>query len=189
MLQFLPKRILSRSAKSIVNPYRVMGQLNIEEGSTVLEMGSPVGYFATALIRQVGGNGHVIVAGPNEESLEKLATECANYPTMSVTTLAKVLSHDAAASQSVDVAILTNLFSSSSNPDTFCMGLNHYLKSDGRVIVIDWDPETNAGPDKTLRTSKEDAVKVLLGCGLKFERALQIPGYHYGLVFTMKENH
>src|SRR3990167_5320345 len=136
MLQHLPKRILSRSAKSIINPTRVMNQLKISESDKVLELGLPIGFFARALAAQVGEYGSVIVAGPNKESFEKLDADLHHYPNISTVSLAQVLSQDAAVTQSLDVIILTNLLSNVKSPSNFCLSLNYYLKPDGRVILI-----------------------------------------------------
>ncbi|MBI2798361.1 hypothetical protein HYX70_03645 [Candidatus Saccharibacteria bacterium] len=186
MLQALPKKILKRISHHFYSPTEILAEINVRAGANVLEIGLPVGFFATALLGKVGDQGRVYITGPNQESLEKLAHLTARenfHPVM----LADVLAGHGLAQNSIDLVILTNLLSKSYHPDKFCLSLGQYLKPDSEVVLIDWDATQtkHVGPVAERRVSREDALKLLTACGMQFKRVLNIPGYHYGLVFGM----
>lgn len=45
MLLGLPKQILARVSRRLLDPAEVLRQLGVEDGWQVLEMGNPVGFF------------------------------------------------------------------------------------------------------------------------------------------------
>jgi hypothetical protein len=84
---------------------------------------------------------------------------------------------------SADWIMLTNVLSSSLHPAQFCLAIGDYLKPTGRVVLLDWKVGQPAGPEADRRVDSEQAIRMLTDCGMIFERTLNTPGYHYGLVF------
>ncbi len=186
----LPKKVLNRISKSIVGPTVFLDQLDIGQGDRVLEMGLPIGFFASAALNKVGEQGEVYVSGPTHESLERLIHLANLHSNLKKTLLADVLIGKAAPHHSIDWVILTNLLSNSYHPDQFCLAIGQYLKPDSRIVLIDWDSsDPKVGPIHEQRVSKEDAVKLLNKCGMVFLHVLHSPGYHYGLVFGFNNSH
>lgn len=184
-LKKLPTRVRSRMSHHLISPRAVLDELDVQEGDTVLELGNPTGFFAQTSLQSVGEPGRVIVAGPNQASFDRIA-HLARYRQLETVLLADVLLGRAFEYHSVDWVILTNLLSSSMHPDHFCLSIGNYLKKTGQVVLLDWDTALVPGPDSARRVSREDAVRLLAGCGMTFTRTLKTPGYHYGLVFKLK---
>lgn len=183
----LPSRVRSRVSHHLISPRAVLGELDIQEGDTVLELGSPTGFFAQSTLQAVGDPGRVIVAGPNQDSFDRIAHLQAHRQLETVM-LADVLLGRAFDRHSVDWVILTNLLSSSMYPDHFCISLGTYLKPTSQVLLLDWDIDQQAGPSVGQRVSREAAIRLLTSCGMTFVRSLKTPGYHYGLVFGMNSS-
>jgi hypothetical protein len=171
----------------LISPAILVHDLGISVGDTVLELGSPLGLFAPAVVKAVGKPGKVIVAGASEEALERIS-HLKRYSQHETVLLADVLLGRAISRQSVDWILLTNLLSSSLNPDHFCISVSQYAKPDARVVLVDWraSDRSGAGPISDRRVSQEKAIHLLQSCGMKFERALATPGYQYALVFKVK---
>lgn len=184
-LKKLPAKIRTRMSEHLISPRTVVAGLALEEGDTVLELGSPVGFFASAVRAEVGQPGRVIVAGPNHDSFDRIAQLVATQQVEPVL-LADVLLSRAFDHHSVDVALLTNLLSASLHPDHFCLSINIFLKPNARIILFDWETAQPAGPEADRRVTKEQAIKLLSACGWTFETSFKTPGYHYGLVFRLK---
>ncbi len=183
MLRALPQKILKRMGHHFFNPAEVLAELDLRPGDNVLEIGSPVGFFAPALLQTITEAGGVYVAGPNQESLEKLS-HLAVHKQLHPVMLADVVAGHGVVQGSIDLIVLTNLLSKSYHPDKFCLSLGQYLKPESEIVLIDWDTQaSNVGPAAERRVSREDALKLLQGCGLQFKRVLHVSGYHYGLVF------
>ena len=178
----LPGSIRSGLSQHLLSPRAVLSELKIDEGDTLFELGNPVGFFAAAGLAAVGKPGRFIVAGPNDESFDRIA-HLRGQPQLQEVMLADVLTNRAFDHHSADWIILTNVLSSSLYPDQFCLSIGSYLKSSGRVALLDWNSELAAGPEVQRRIDSEQAIRLLTDCGLVFERALNTPGSHYGLVF------
>lgn len=180
----LPKRLRTKISSRFLNPARLINELDIRSGNTVLEIGLPLGFFAPSLLNKVGSEGRVYVAGPNKDSFGKLS-HLKDRKNLKPRLLADILTGDAVPAGEVDVVILTNLLSSTIKPDSFCLAIGQYLKPDSEIILIDWDSkDKNVGPSLERRVTKEDALKLMHSCGMRFKRVLKLPGYHYGMVFS-----
>lgn len=183
MLSALPKKILSRISGKFVSPHALLDEVGLTAGQSVLELGSPIGFFAPAALSKVGSEGHVYVAGPDNESLEAVS-HVAHHENLHPVLLRDVLAGKTVPLGGIDTVVLTNLLSNALHPADFCLSINQYLKPDGEVILIDWDSQDEqVGPDPTRRVSREQAIKLMSECNLEFDRVLRTTGYHYGLVF------
>jgi hypothetical protein len=66
------------------------------------------------------------------------------------------------------------------------------LKSDGQFAIVNWHKRPRdetpilgepRGPKTELRMSPEETIKSVEAVGLKFTKMVEIPPYHYGVVF------
>ena len=186
MLQSLPKYFRHKFSETFINPSSIVDKIDIEEGNKVLEIGNPIGFFAPALLNKVGLDGKVYVAGPNKESFGKLS-HLSDKKGLRFILLADLLTGDGINPGDIDVIFLTNLLSSTMKPDSFCLSIGQYLKPDSEVVLIDWDTkDKHVGPAMNQRVTKEEALQLMHKCGMRFKRILDLPGYHYGLVFSFK---
>ncbi|MDQ5944089.1 MAG: hypothetical protein QG658_155 [Patescibacteria group bacterium] len=187
-LKKLPRRVRTRLSHHLVSSAVLVKDLQITEGDVVLELGSPIGFFGVAAIKAVGKPGKVIIAGANEDALERV-DYLKRYGSFETTLLADVLLGRALPHQSVDWILLTNVLSSSLNPDHFCLSVTQYAKPGARVVLLDWQSRggTGAGPLADRRVSQEQAIHLMQSCGMVFERTLATPGYQYALVFRIKK--
>lgn len=180
----LPKRLRTKIASRFLNPARIVNGLDIRQGNKVLEIGLPIGFFAPALLNKVGIDGAVYVAGPSKDSFGKLS-HLKERKNLRPILLADILTGEGAPAGEIDVVVLTNLLSSTIKPDSFCLAIGQYMKADSEIILIDWDSkDKSVGPLLERRVTKEDALKLMHSCGMRFKRVLNLPGYHYGMVFS-----
>lgn len=188
MLRALPKRILQRVSQHFSSPSEVLNLIDIREGQRILELGSPIGFFAPASLQKVGPSGQVYVAGPSRESLEKL-THLGAPDNLHPVLLADVLTGQSVPPNQIDTIILTNLLARSVHPDSFCLSLGQYMHPASEIVLLDWEVPT-APSSRDLdnkKVTREDAIKLLTNCGFDFVRVLQISGYQYGLVFSFSD--
>ena len=66
------------------------------------------------------------------------------------------------------------------------------LKADGYFAIVNWHKRSREktpilgeprGPKTELRMSPEETIKSVEGRGLKFTKIVEVPPYHYGIVF------
>lgn len=183
MLSALPQKILKRISSKFVEPQSLLAEIGIGANQAILELGSPIGFFAPTAITLVGQEGKVFVAGPTNESLEALSYLQRHSAFKSIL-LRDILQAKTIAPCSIDYVLLTNVLSNAVHPGDYCLSIVPYLKPGGEVALIDWDVRVDGvGPDKAQRVTREQAIKLLTGCGLEFVRVLHTPGYHYAVVF------
>lgn len=183
MLSALPQKILSRISSKFISPQSLLEEVGVRAGQKVLELGSPIGFFAPAALAAVGETGTVYVGGPTNESLEALGY-LHHHENFKPVLLRDILRGKTVPLHTIDLVILTNLLSNAIHPGDFCISIAQYLKPGSEVVLIDWDSQVDeVGPAKTQRVSREAAIKLLASCGLEFVRVLKTPGYHYGVVF------
>jgi hypothetical protein len=183
MLSALPRKILSRLSGKFVSPQAILDEVGLRGGQSVLELGSPVGFFAQAALAKVGVEGSVYVAGPDNESLEAVS-HYNHHENLHPVLLRDILAGKTVPLGGIDTAVLTNLLSNAIHPGEFCISINQYLRPGSEVILIDWDSKVEeVGPDPAKRVSREQAIKLMGECGLEFNRVVKTTGYHYGLVF------
>lgn len=178
----LPSHLRTGFSHHLLSPRAVLDELQVKEGDTIFEVGNPVGFFASAGLSVIGQPGRFIVAGPNEDSFDRVA-HLTHHKQLERVLLADVLMNRAFEHGSADWIMLTNVLSSSLHPAQFCMAIGDYLKPSGRVVLLDWKVGQAAGPEADRRVDSEQAIRMLTDCGMIFERTLNTPGYHYGLVF------
>ena len=66
------------------------------------------------------------------------------------------------------------------------------LKADGYFAIVNWHKRLREetpilgeprGPKTELRMSPEETIKSVEGRGLRFTKIVEVPPYHYGIVF------
>lgn len=179
----LPESIKKRTNKGFLSPSILIKEIDISSGQIVLEIGRPVGFFAPAILEVLSGTGKLIIGGPNTESFEKLYHLLNQYSNFEQILLSEII-NSKLKNSSVDTVIFTNLFSNTSYIQHFCSSLPQFMKPGGELVVFDWDPEhPDVGSNPDSRYQKHQVAKLLENYGLSFSRELDIPGYHFGLVF------
>ncbi len=183
MLSALPKKILTRISSKFVSPQALLAEIGVQAGQSILELGSPIGFFAHAALEAVGPHGSVYAAGPTPESLESLG-HLKHHESFKPVLLRDILRGKTVPLHAIDLVILTNLLSNAIHPGDFCVSIAQYLKPGSEVVLMDWDSQNESvGPAKAQRVTREAAIKLLSQCGLEFSRVLKTPGYHYGVAF------
>ena len=83
---------------------------------------------------------------------------------------------------SSDLVLMTNLLFEAENKEQIFKEAVRILKKDGRILIVDWEPEARMGP-KESRISKEEVRKIAEKFNLKLEQEFKAGDYHYGLIF------
>jgi ubiquinone/menaquinone biosynthesis C-methylase UbiE len=84
----------------------------------------------------------------------------------------------------MDLVLLSNILFQSDNKDGIIKEATRILKSNGRLAIIDWLPGQFLGPSKDLIVSLEKIKEMAQNNSLKFNKNIQIDGYHWGMIFN-----
>lgn len=99
---------------------------------------------------------------------------------------------EAALAEPVEFALLGNTFHGIDDQPAFAETVRSVLTADGRFAVVNWHDRPRAettvlgeerGPPTALRTSVEETVASCEAAGFEREAVVDLPPYHYGVVF------
>ena len=174
-------------------PGETLRDLGLAAGDSVVEIGCGNGYFAIP-------SAH-IVAPATVYALDLDAALLAELDTLAdqqaienlVTVEGDARNLTDHLSDPVDVALLANTCHGIENADPIVTAVEDSLSDDGRFVVINWvdrprEATTVAdeprGPPTDLRLSPEETRAMVEGASdLTLTRQVDIPPYHYALVF------
>jgi ubiquinone/menaquinone biosynthesis C-methylase UbiE len=164
-------------------PEAVIKALNIREGQVIADIGAGSGYFTLRLARAVGEKGRVFAVDVEEGMVEYLRQRLSKEKVKNVTTM-KVPPHDPLLIDgSLDLAFVCDVYHHIEERDGYLRKLRKAVKSDGRVVIVDfYQKETPIGPPMSMRLSEETVQKELQEAGLKVTEKLTFLPYQYILV-------
>ncbi len=91
-----------------------------------------------------------------------------------------------------DFVFMANAFHGVPDRVRLAQSVENALKTDGSFVIVNWHkcPREETiilgeprGPKTELRMSPEETIKSVEGRGLKFIKIVEVPPYHYGVVF------
>ncbi|MFC6794217.1 class I SAM-dependent methyltransferase [Halobaculum halobium] len=174
-------------------PGETLRNLGLSPGDALAEIGCGNGYFALPAAR-ITAPAPVYAVDIDEGLLAELDRLAGRHE---VDTLHTV--HGDARSlpdhlpESVDVALIANTFHGVDDPEAFVAGVVDALAADGRFVVLNWHDrpreETTVagaprGPPTDLRISPDETAEPAEAASdLRAVDRVNVPPYHYGLVF------
>lgn len=84
-------------------------------------------------------------------------------------------------SSSLDLVVIPNVLFQAEDKTAIIKEADRVLKNRGVLVVIDWLPETNQGPEQ--KVSPKEVKDIADKLELNFKKEISAGKYHYGLVF------
>lgn len=175
-------------------PGETLRQLGIEAGNSLVEIGCGNGYFAIPAAR-IAAPAAVYAVDIDESVLAELR-DTADLQEIENLHLIQGDARDLPSliTESVDVALNLNTFHGVDDIDEFVQGVFETLAPGGRFVVVNWHDTPRAetpiageprGPPTELRLDPETATDLVTSAAdLELDRQVELPPYHYGLVFV-----
>jgi ubiquinone/menaquinone biosynthesis C-methylase UbiE len=149
-------RLESEERKQILPVGRILQEMNVQRGETLIDFGCGIGYFSIPALDFVGGEGTVIAVDVSDEMLQELVKRAGNRKNL------KIVHSDSLIGLTANIILLSMVLHEIDNPKEFLQTCFKVLKPYGRVIVIDWQKkETGSiGPPVEDRLSKEEVIQL-----------------------------
>ena len=162
----------------------VVRELGIRPGMRIADVGAGTGYFTLPLARAVAPGGEVLAVDLQPEMLERLRARI--EPGLAVTLIAADAIRTTIAGESVDLALLANVWHEIDDRDAAIEEMRRILRANGRIAILDWraDVEQPPGPPLDHRILPADAIASLRAKGWNVEPARSIGTFHYLVVAT-----
>ncbi len=181
------------------DPEQVLRRLGVDFGATVLDLCCGSGHFTTALAHIVGNDSRVVALDLDAELLREAAARAhkAGVPPTAIQWIkcdACVLGD--ALSEPPEYVLLANTFHGVPDKAKMAREVFSVLPHGGQMAIINWQPRsreettvlgTPRGPKTELRMSPEAVIDQVLPAGFAFHGLVELPPYHYGIVFDKPE--
>ena len=123
-------------------PEEVIRNMALEEGSVVCEVGAGSGYFTPYLSRAVGARGKVYAEDPQPEFLDAVKQKIAKQNLSNVAVVLGTYTDTNLPDRACDVAFVLDAYHHFEWPEPMLAAMAKDLKPGGRLIIVDWDPQT-----------------------------------------------
>ena len=149
-------RLESEERKKILPVKRILQEMNIQQGDTLIDFGCGIGYFSIPALSFVGDEGTVIAVDVSNKMLQELvkrAGHCMNL---------KIVHANSLIGLTANIVLLSMVLHEVTNPKEFLQTCFAALKPYGRVIIIDWQKKETGtmGPPVKERLAKEQVIKL-----------------------------
>ena len=165
-------------------PDAALDAIGIPRGATVADVGAGVGYFTWRLAERVGPSGKVYANDIQQVMLEKLHT---NMEARHLTNVQTVLGDEddpKLPASAVDVILLVDVYHEFSQPQKMLQKIRQALKSDGRLVLLEYRKEDPSIPIRPEHKMTVDEVRAEVQPeGFRFEKNLTTLPRQHILIF------
>ena len=168
-------------------PDVALAVLKIAKGATVADIGAGSGFITERLAARVGPGGRVLANDVQPQMLELLARRLARKKIGNVTLVQGTIDDPKLAPESVDLALMVDVYHEFSQPQAMLRHLREALKPGGRLVLLEYrkeDPSIPIRPEHKMSVAEAKLEVEAEGFTLsKVDESL--PRQHI-LIFTAK---
>jgi len=169
--------------EGFLNPKEILNQLDLKKEMTAADFGSGSGGWAIPLAKLLK-DGKVYAIDILEEPLSALKNKSEIEGIDNI----EVIRADVESKEGLklkdnilDLVLMTNLLFEMKGKKGIIEEAKRVLRANGKILVIDWLPKTNLGPEGK-RTSPEEIKKIAKELNLATEKEFRAGEYHWGMI-------
>src|SRR5215471_5217440 len=130
------------------DPDRAIDVLKLPKGATVADIGAGSGYMTIKLAKKVGPQGRVFATDIQAGMLDLLNKRVAKAKLANVTAVLGAVDDPKLPADTIDLALMVDVYHELSQPQQFLQRLRPALKSGGRLVLVEYRKED---PDIPIR--------------------------------------
>lgn len=134
----------------------ILQALNLQEGSTVVDLGSGVGYFTLKLSPIVGNGGNVIAVDILRQPLIFLRIRALLRNRHNIRATLGTPDDPTLPSGGVDAVLVLNIYHEFTNPQLTLDAVFRSLKPKGRLVVVDRGPRTDVPAPRDVEEGRHE---------------------------------
>lgn len=175
----------SQDAGGIVQPRKILMQLDIQGNMKIADFGCGHGYFALPLAELVT-YGTVYALDVVEDALSMVKSKAQTKGIANIQTIRgnlEVIGGSKLQAGSIDLVILANILFQSQKKEAILQEAGRVLKNGGELVLIEWVFGSQFAPKGGWMLSQDEALELVKTEGFTFAKDLRMDDSHYGLVF------
>ncbi len=162
---------------------KLVNYLPLEADTVVADIGAGTGYFSFRIAERVP-EGKVLAVDIQQEMLDLVESRKAALQVDNVETVLGSERDPGLAPGSVDLVLLVDAYHEFSFPREMGLAMARALRSDGRLVLIEYREEDPSVPIKPLhKMSVRQARKEMQALGLELERNLKVLPQQHFMIF------
>ncbi len=169
-----------------LDPSHILAYAGINRGGIVADFGCGNGFYPVAAAKIVGDNGQVYAVDIKPEALEATISAAKHEGLKNIYTIRHDMEKPGVPikENSCDAVILAGILHLSKLRKNVLRETYRVLKTNGKVIVIEWKKESLPfGPNINDRISEHDMNDMLAQAGFRFQEQMPADNFHYALNF------
>lgn len=172
-------------------PRELVRAMQIAPGSTVVDVGTAVGYMLAYLSDAVGPAGHVIAEDIFPDFLDKARAGAAQRGLSNVTFVLGTETDPRLPASGVDTILALDVYHHFNYPDKMLAGMRKALRPGGRLFIVEYYRREGAMPGMNalqhIRLDADGVVKEVSAAGFDLSwRRDHVPGSQYIACFVRK---
>lgn len=175
-------------SRGFLNPAAIVRAFGLMPGQRVADFGSGHGYFVIEMAQIVGAAGRIYAVDVQSAALEATMNKVAAAGLDNVEALAANLElpgSTALRDASLDAVLIVSVLRQVRDQEGVVAEAHRVLKEGGKLIIIDWLPNTQLTPGGQ-RVSPDQASDMALAAGFEFAHSIDCGTYHWGLIFVKR---
>jgi ubiquinone/menaquinone biosynthesis C-methylase UbiE len=166
-------------------PDAALDAIGIRKGSTVADIGAGAGYFTWRLAERVGPEGTVYANDIQPAMLDLLRKNIAERGLHNVKTVLGTAGDPRLPAGKIDLVLLVDVYHEFSEPRKMLHGIRASLRSDGRLVLLEYRQEDPKLPIRPEHKMSVPQVKAEIEPeGYRFETSLETLPRQHILIFT-----
>ncbi len=172
------------------DPKSNIKQLGLFEGQFVADLGAGVGAYSIEAAKEVGENGRVYAVEVQKEFLANIKNSALQEGLSNIDVIWGDIERDGKTKikdNIIDAVIVSNVLFQVEDRDGFIKEVKRILKTNGKVLVVDWEDSFNGtGPSPDSIIKYETARTLFEENGLSFLQNISAGDHHYGFIVVKR---
>jgi ubiquinone/menaquinone biosynthesis C-methylase UbiE len=149
-----------------LRPLQVIKDIaQVKPGMTCVDFGAGTGVFAFPMIETVGSSGQVYAIDSSPDMLLSIKTK---MPPSNLILVQSDVSETGLADKMADFCLCSLILHEVNSPQSIIAEAYRVLKTEGRLIVIEWKMEPDSGPPRSIRIPVETMKSYFKDAGIEF---------------------
>jgi tRNA A58 N-methylase Trm61 len=123
------------------NPDGALDALNLKPGMSVADVGAGTGYMSLKMAKRVGPTGKVYAEDVQPEMLQRVRANAQKAKVSNVETVQGSFTDPMLPKGQMDLVLLVDVYHEFSEPQKMLRGIRESLKSDGRLVLLEYRKE------------------------------------------------